>query len=116
MDDFVSFDESCLRKIGVACPACHTEVVFDIANAHEPNIVMCPGCHKNELLHLMLLGAEFPERFTWVTLHKWIRDHAKDVPLRLYFWKEQGKDLTSISWHEAGDLVPVGAHHNAHRS
>ncbi len=68
MDDFVSFDESCLRKIGVTCPICHTEVGFDIANAREPSILTCPGCHKHELLHLMelgLLGAEFTEKFTW---------------------------------------------------
>jgi hypothetical protein len=111
MDDFVIFDESCLRKIGVTCPACHTEVVFDVSNEREPHIVMCPGCHKNELLNLMgieLLRAEFPEKFTWVTLHKWIRDHAKDITLRLYFRQEQGK--TDVNpWREAGPALTAAS-------
>jgi hypothetical protein len=57
---------------------------------------------------LELLGTEFPEKFTWVTLHKWIRDHAKDITLCLYFLKEEGK--TDFNpWREASPAVTAAS-------
>ena len=45
-----------LNRLGVACPNCKSEIVFEAAASHGPSSASCPNC-------LATRGATFPIPF-----------------------------------------------------
>ena len=89
MQNYDIFDEKALARIGVVCPRCKTEAVFDLSreqNAQEPR--KCSGCGK-DLLDVFARGTT---SYTLVTWYKTMRDMEKKingeaVEVKFYFRK-----------------------------
>ena len=86
MEDYFIFDEKELVRIGVVCPGCGTETIFDLTRDQTATnqTKVCSGCNADLLTSFR---TEAPSFYNWITYYKRARDVAKDVALRLYFKK-----------------------------
>jgi hypothetical protein len=81
----VVFEEGQLDRIGVVCPDCDTESVFDLNRdqvSHDNKA--CPGCGKYDFLECFIFDAN-RRQDNWVTKYKRLKDTTKNVTVRLYF-------------------------------
>ena len=70
-----------LERIGIVCPDCQTEAIFDLGDKSANPPRNCPGCDK-ELLPQFPTGSRETE---------WRREIAKNGAVRLYF-RHQKRD------------------------
>jgi transposase-like protein len=85
MQDYFIFDVSELMRIGLVCPDCRTEAIFDLTKDQTAITSRdCPGCGKSEFVRTFKTPAG--RDFDWV---KWflsaINRDDKDIGIRLYF-------------------------------
>lgn len=86
LDHYTIFGESELARIGIVCPACGTETVFDLSKDQTANQDRdCPGCGSSDFLKSFTTEAR--QNYNWITYYKKGRDMAKSVEVRLYFNK-----------------------------
>lgn len=84
MDNCYIFEEQELERIGVVCPGCATESVFDLSRDQTANETReCPGCGSLEFLKSF--QTEVRQNYNWVTYYKRGREMKKDVRVRFYF-------------------------------
>ncbi len=85
-DTCLIFDERDLEKIGIVCPHCGTESVFDLGKDQTANQSRdCPGCGNPEFL--ASFTTEACQHYNWITYYKKARDLNKNVGIRLYLKK-----------------------------
>ncbi len=81
------FDEQDLERVGVVCPNCGTESIFDILKDQTATVDRsCPGCGTDE--YLKSFNVEAKQTYNWITYYKRMRDIKKAVRVRLYFKQE----------------------------
>jgi hypothetical protein len=69
MERPVIFEEKELAKIGIVCPVCATESIFDLSKDHTANTGRaCPGCGKENFLPSFTTEAR--QTYNWVTYYK----------------------------------------------
>lgn len=86
VQDYFIFDESDLVRIGVVCPDCNTESVFDLSKDQGANVARgCPGCGKTSFVEKFT--TKYSRDYNWVTWYKSALDAKKSVGVRLYFKK-----------------------------
>ena len=84
MQDYFIFDEGELEKIGLVCPHCNTESLFDLSKDQTANAARsCPGCGSNDFLESF--ATEVKHNYNWITWYKKVRSVKKKVGVRLYF-------------------------------
>ncbi|MFY9703329.1 MAG: hypothetical protein WAK02_14335, partial [Terriglobales bacterium] len=68
-DSHLIFDEQDLEKVGIVCPHCGTESVFDLSKDQTANQTReCPGCGNAEFLSGFTTEAK--QNYNWVTYYK----------------------------------------------
>lgn len=83
VQDYAIFEESELERIGVVCPVCGTEAIFDLGKDQTANQTKpCPGCGGDLVTSFT---TEARQSYNWVTYYKRGRDVKKAVTLRFYF-------------------------------
>ncbi len=83
MENIIVFEEKDLERIGVVCPICQTESIFDLSKDQTANAdKSCPGCGQTEFLSAFRVEAA--QRYNWITYYKRVRDLQKNVKLRFY--------------------------------
>lgn len=86
MDDYFIFNETELERVGVLCPKCETEAVFDLRKDQTANETReCPGCGSTDFLVGFTTDAR--QNYNWITYYKRVRELKKAVGIRLYFRK-----------------------------
>src|SRR6266852_4685081 len=84
--DQAIFNEKELERIGIVCPNCGTESIFDLDKDQTANQdKACPGCGGSEFLKSFT--TEVKQNYNFVTYYKRVRDMAKNVEVHLYFKK-----------------------------
>ena len=90
VQDYFIFDEPELERVGVVCPHCSTESVFDLAKEQVSHTGReCPGCGNSDFLGSFITEAK--QSYNWVTYYKRVHDIKKKVGIRLYFKKHEDK-------------------------
>lgn len=85
MENYFIFDEQELVRIGVVCPDCNTESVFDLTKdqtAIRPRT--CPGCEA-EILSVQVSKDRY--EYNAITAYKRLLDSDKKPRLLFYFKK-----------------------------
>lgn len=86
MQDYFIFDETELVRIGIVCPHCNTESIFDLAKDHTANVSRdCPGCGNPKFVESFT--TESRQNYSWITWYKKVRELKKNVAVRFYFKK-----------------------------
>ena len=84
MQDYYIFDETELERIGIVCPDCNTESIFDLSKDQTANQSRsCPGCGSEKFLPSFTTEAK--QNYNWVTYYKRGREIKKGAGLRFYF-------------------------------
>lgn len=84
MEHMLVFEESDLERVGIVCPNCRTESIFDLLKDQTANVDRsCPGCGMAEYLKSFAMEAK--QTYNWITYYKRIRDIKKNVQIRFYF-------------------------------
>jgi hypothetical protein len=84
MERLIAFEESELARIGIICPDCATESIFDLAKDQTANTPRtCPGCGQANFLESFF--TENRQNYNWVTYYKRGREIKKRVRVRFYF-------------------------------
>ncbi len=78
------FEERQLSRIGVVCPICSTESIFDL-NRDQSALAnrSCPGCGGQDFLPHLVSNQR--QEYNWITYYKRMRDTEKKATVRLYF-------------------------------
>ncbi len=98
MDEYTTFEEADLTRIGLVCGRCKTEVILDLdgpdiasnsesAKGAFPRLaspLSCPRCGSH-LLNVFNIPVGLV--FTWVSLYKWAATNDKPAAIRFYFRK-----------------------------
>lgn len=85
MENYFIFDESELVRIGVVCPDCNTESVFDLGKDQTANKAHdCPGCDAEIL---PAFRTEARQDYNWITYYQRGRGSEKKAKLLFYFKK-----------------------------
>lgn len=85
--ELVAYDESELTHIGVECPTCGTESIFNLEKDHTANKTHnCPGCDQ-PLLESFTTEAR--QNYNWITHYQRARTAKKNVAIRFYFKRRQ---------------------------
>lgn len=88
MENYFIFDERELERVGLVCPACNTEAVFDLGKDHTAIVAReCPGCGSHTFVEAFTTEAK--QNYNWVTWYKKAREVKKNVGIRLYFRKPE---------------------------
>jgi hypothetical protein len=86
MQDHYIFDEADFAKVGIVCPQCGTEAVFDLSKDQAANTSRsCPGCGYADFLELFVNEAR--RNYNWITWYKRLLELPKKSSVRLYFKK-----------------------------
>jgi hypothetical protein len=73
-----------LQRIGIACPDCETESIFDLSKDQTANVGrICPRCGNSKFLESFV--TEQKQKYNWVTYYKRGKEITKNVTVRLYF-------------------------------
>jgi transcription elongation factor Elf1 len=84
LEALVVFSEQDLERIGVVCPHCGTESIFNLTKDQAANTDRsCPGCGNADYLARFVMEAK--QEYNWITYYKRVRDLAKNVQIRFYF-------------------------------
>ena len=84
MHDYYIFDENELERVGVVCPHCGTESIFDLTKDQTANQGRdCPGCGNRDFLESFVTEAK--QVYNWITYYKRGRDIKKKIEIRFYF-------------------------------
>ena len=84
VERLIVFDEPDLERIGIICPNCGTESIFDLTKDQTANVDRCcPGCGTTDYLASFIVEAK--QTYNWITYYKRMRDIKKTVRLRFYF-------------------------------
>jgi hypothetical protein len=87
MQNYFIFDEPDLEKIGLICPNCNTESVFDLSKDQTANVPRdCPGCGNAKFVESFM--TEVKASYNWITWYKKVREIKKSVGIRFYFKRE----------------------------
>lgn len=90
MEDYYIFEEKELVRVGVVCPDCQTETIFNLTGENVATAVkprMCTGCDK-ELLPVIPASTV---SYNAVTAYKRLLDWDKKLKLRFYFKRDTAK-------------------------
>jgi len=84
MEHLFVFAEQELERIGVVCPNCGTESIFDLSKDQSANVDRnCPGCGTEDYLKSFVMEAK--QVYNWITYYKRIREIKKNVRIHFYF-------------------------------
>jgi transcription elongation factor Elf1 len=78
MLNYEVYEEKELVRVGVVCPHCNTESVFDLSKDQTANVGReCPGCGDSEFLRSFQTEAK--QSYNWVTYYKRVKEISKKV-------------------------------------
>jgi hypothetical protein len=84
MERLIAFEESELARIGIVCPNCGTESIFDLGKDQAATTARdCPGCGKHDFLESFTTEAR--QNYNWITYYKRGKEIKKQVRVRFYF-------------------------------